>query len=61
MKRVVAACIDRVLEFDSQDEADAYVEGLRRRGKVFRIVRRGDARDKYRVRVQEQYNSSPMI
>lgn len=61
MKKVIAACIDRIFEFDSQEEAAAYVEKLRGLKKVFRIVWRDDVGNKYRVRIQEQYNSSPMI
>lgn len=29
MKKVIAACIDRVLEFDTQNEAAKYIETLR--------------------------------
>ena len=61
MKKVVAACIDRIFEFDSQEEAAAYIEKLRSLEKTFRIVQRGDAGNKYRVRIQEQYNSNQMI
>lgn len=61
MKKVIAACIDRIFEFDSQEEAAAYIEKLRSLKKTFRIVTRDDAGKKYRVRIQEQYNSSPMI
>ena len=61
MKKVAAACIDRIFEFDSQEEAAAYIEKLRSLKKVFRIVQRSNAGNKYRVRIQEQYNSTPMI
>ena len=61
MKKVIAACIDRIFEFDSQEEAAAYIEKLRSLEKTFRIVQRGDAGNKYRVRIQEQYNSNPII
>lgn len=61
MKKVIAACIDRVLEFDTQQEAVAHIEKLRTLKKSFRIVSRAETDGKYRVRIQEQYNSSPMI
>lgn len=61
MKKVIAACIDRVLEFGTQDEAARYIEGLRARKTEFRVINREEADGKYRVRVQEQYNKSPMI
>lgn len=61
MKKVIAACIDRVLEFDTQNEAAAYLEGLRNKKTDFVIVSREEAGGKYRIRVKEQYNKSPMI
>ena len=35
MKKVIAACIDRIFEFDSQEEAAAYIEKLRSLEKTF--------------------------
>lgn len=61
MKKVIAACIDRIFEFDSQEEAAAYIEKLRSLKKIFCIVQRSDAGNKYRVRIREQYNSNQMI
>lgn len=61
MKKVIAACIDRVLEFDTQEEAANYLETLRDKKTEFRIVNREAVNGKYWIRVQEQYNKSPMI
>lgn len=61
MKKVIAACIDRILDFDAPEEAAAYVEGLRNKKSEFVIVSREEASGKYRIRVKEQYNKSPMI
>lgn len=61
MKKVIAACIDRVLEFDTQQEAAKYLETLRDKKSEFRILNREEVAGKYRIRVQEQYNKSPMI
>lgn len=61
MKKVVAACIDRILDFDTQKEAAAYIEGLRNKKTEFRVINREEVGGKYRVRIQEQYNKSPMI
>lgn len=63
MKKVIAACIDRVLEFDTQNEAAKYIETLRddNKGSEFRILHREEIGGKYRIRIQEQYNKSPMI
>lgn len=61
MKKVIAACIDRVLEFDTQQEAAKYLETLRDKKTDFRILHREEVAGKYRIRIQEQYNKSPMI
>ena len=61
MKKVVATCIDRVLEFDTPAEAAEYIDGLREKKTDFRIVNREEVGGKYRVRIKEQYNKSPMI
>lgn len=61
MKKVIAACIDRILEFDTQNEATKYIETLRDKGNEFRILHREEIGGKYRIRIQEQYNKSPMI
>lgn len=56
MKKVIAACIDRVLEFDTQQEAAKYLETLRDKKSEFRILNREEVAGKYRIRIQEQYN-----
>lgn len=61
MKKVIAACIDRILEFDTQQAAANYLEGLRTKKTEFRIVNREEINGKYRIRIQERYNKSPMI
>lgn len=61
MKKVVAACIERVLEFDSPEEAAAYVEGIREKGSEFQVLSRENEGGKCRVRIREQYNKTPPI
>lgn len=61
MKKIIEACIDRILEFDTQEEAAEYLEALRNKKTAFCIVNREAVNGKYRIRVQEQYNKSPMI
>lgn len=61
MKKIIEACIDRILEFDTQEEAAEYLEALRNKKTEFLIVNREAVNGKYRIRVQEQYNKSPMI
>ena len=31
MKKVISACIDRILQFSSECEVDTYLEGLRKK------------------------------
>lgn len=61
MKKVIAACIERILDFDTPEEAAKYLETLRDKKSDFRILHREEAGGKYRIRVKEQYNKSPMI
>lgn len=61
MKKVIAACIDRVLEFDTQKEAANYIEDLRSKKSEFRVLRREEVGGKHRIRIQEQYNKNPLI
>lgn len=61
MKKIIAACIDRIIEFDTQQEAATYLKGLRAKKTDFRIVSREEVDGKFRIRIQEQYNKSPMI
>lgn len=58
---MIAACIDRVLEFDTQQEAAKYLETLRDKKSEFRVLNRKEVGRKCQIRVQEQYNKSPMI
>jgi|GEM_PF-1749377 len=61
MKKVIAACIERILDFDSPEEAATYIDGLRDKNTEFVIISREEVNGKCRVRVKEQYNKSPMI
>lgn len=61
MKKVLKACIDQLLEFDSREEAVAFVDDLRQRKQRFNVSSRKEVNGKMRIRIQEQYNKSPMI
>lgn len=50
MKKIIEACIDRILEFDTQEEAAEYLEALRNKKTAFRIVNREAVNGKYRIR-----------
>ena len=62
MKKVIAACIDQILEFDSRAEAFDFVQSQQNKPGEFNysdLVEMGDG--KYRIRIKKQYNSSPML
>jgi len=61
MKKVIAACIEQVIEFETQEEAAKYLESVRNSGKEFRILNREEADGKYRIRIQLQYNKNEML
>ena len=61
MKKVIAACIDRVLEFDTQNEAAKYLETLRDKGSEFRILHREEIGGKYRIRIQEPVSYTHLL
>ena len=60
MKRVLAACIDLTLEFDSVDECNKYAESITAKKQVFKILEYEELPgERIRVRIQRQYNNSP--
>ena len=62
MKKVVAACIDRVFEFDSKKEADFYLTKLKALNTVFVIVSMEETENgKCRLRTKEQYNNNDLL
>lgn len=62
MKKVLSAAIVKVLEFDSPEETMKYLDGMKAAGKKFRVQWECDvAGGKRQIKVQEQYNKSPMI
>lgn len=62
MKKVLSAAIVKVLEFDSPEEAKEYLNSMKAAGKNFRVQWECDvAGGKRQIKVQEQYNKSPMI
>lgn len=61
MKKLIAACIDRIIDFDSRKKLQLTSPGCEIR-KLNSVLSYREAVDgKYRVRVQEQYNKTPMI
>ena len=61
MKKVLEACIDQLLEFDSPDEAAAFVDDLRQRQQRFNVSSREEVNGKMRIRIQRAYNGSRLL
>lgn len=58
MKRIVAAWIEQILEFDSKLEYLAYIENLRE-GKRFKVTAYNqDESGKVKITIRKQYNSN---
>ena len=61
MKKVIAGCIEKIIEFDTQKEAAEYVDFVRESGKEFQVIERTQAYGKWRVQIREQYNKNPLL
>ena len=61
MKKVLEACIDQLLEFDSPDEAAAFVDDLRQRQQRFNVSSREEVNGKRRIRIQRAYNGNRLL
>ncbi|MEY8317720.1 hypothetical protein AALB19_10470 [Oscillospiraceae bacterium 50-58] len=61
MKKVLKACIDQLLEFDSREEAVAFVENLRDKGQRFNVSSREEVNGKFRIRIQREYNRNDLL
>ncbi len=57
MKKVIAACIDQVLEFDSETSFDEYIKDLERKKQWFKVVSmEHKENNSVVVRIKKQYN-----
>ena len=62
MKKVVSACIDRVLQFNSEYEVDQYIEKLRKNKQIFQVVWKNALENGcVQIRVKTQYNQSDFM
>lgn len=65
MKKVIAAKVEQILEFDSEQEADEFLEKMKK-VKGFELLDydnfTSDTNDDcYRIRIIKQYNNSPIL
>lgn len=62
MKKVIEACIDQILQFDSEKEFEVFVEGLERKPQAFKVVSHYGLEDgRHIARVKKQYNSNKFM
>ena len=62
MKKVVAACIDQILQFDSQREVDRFLASLTEKKQIHSVVWMNTMDDKrVQMRIKRQYNSNTML
>lgn len=62
MKKVIAACIDQVLQFDSEQEVDRFIEQLKQKKQQFKIVWKNTLDDgNVQVRIKKQYNNNDFM
>lgn len=60
MKKVIAGCIDLMLEFDSASELDKYIATIESKKQAYTIVERKELPgDRVMIRIHRQYNKSP--
>ena len=60
MKKIMAACYDRYLEFDTDLERKQYLSKLESDGTTFFVIGQHEESGKFRLRVQQRYNFNPM-
>ena len=59
MKKVISACIDRILQFNSEYEVDHYIEDLKRRKQTYQLVWKNTLKNgDVQIRIKTQFNQS---
>lgn len=62
MKKVISACIDRILQFNSECEADCYIEDLKKKKQIYQVVWKNILDNgTVQIRVKTQYNQSDFM
>lgn len=60
MRKILAAGVERLWSFDTQEEADRHIENLKLKNRLFQIIFRKAEEGKIKLRVREQYNNNPL-
>ena len=62
MKKVIAGCIDLMLEFDSASELNRYIADIEAKKQEYSIVDRKELPgNRIMIRIHRQYNKSPSL
>ena len=57
MKKVISACVDQILEFDSEQEVDRLLENLKMKKQRFSVIWKNTLNNgKVQIRIKKQYN-----
>lgn len=58
MKKVISACVDQILEFDSEQEVDRLLEDLKMKHQRYSVIWKNNLNDgKVQIRIKKQYNN----
>jgi hypothetical protein len=59
MKKIIAACFEQIIEFDSKTEYLGYTMDLKKRGIAYQVINiRQDESGRVRIRLRKQYNKN---
>lgn len=62
MKRIVAASLDKLVDFDTEDEFKKYIEHLDSRKREYEVLFKSElGGGRLRVRIKEQYNNNELL
>lgn len=62
MKKVIAAHVDQILEFDSEKEITKFLEGLEFKKQLYQIVWKNIlGNGKVQIRIKRQYNKNDFV
>lgn len=58
MKKVIAACIDQILEFDSKQEVEKFLGDLEKKKQLYTVMWENSIKgEKVQIRIRRQYNN----
>lgn len=62
MKKVISACVDQIIEFDSEREVDKLIEFLDSRKQLYKIMWKNTLNNgKVQIRIKKQYNNNDLM